>query len=387
MNDFVFAVPPRVVFGWGKVAVVGEECKNLGAKRVFVITGKGNAMQSPSFGIMVDSIRKEGLECEIHAEIETDPCIETVDTVTEMVKESKAEVIVAYGGGSPMDAAKSIAMLQHNEGSIKEYMYKTKQVKNPGVPLIAVPTTAGTGSEMTAGAVTTDTVAKQKIGVTHELLFAKIAVIDPETHVTMPPSITAATGMDALTHAIEAYTSVKTEPISDALSIQAIKLIGTYLRLAVSNGRDRDARSNMALASLTAGAAFANAGLGAVHALAHPVGARFHIAHGVANAMLLPFVMEFNVIGNLEKFKEISILLGENVDGLSLRDAAFKSVDAVVKLKKDLNIPTYLDELGVKEEDLKEIIDDALSYRLLPCNPRDIHEKDFYTIMNKALGK
>ncbi len=343
-------------------------------------------MQSPSFNIMVDSIKAKGIEVEVHSEIEADPCIETVDTVSQQVKDSKAEVIVAYGGGSPMDAAKSIAMLQTNPGSIREYMYKERIVKNPPLPLIAIPTTAGTGSEMTAGAVTTDKIAKQKIGVTHELLFAKSAVIDPETHVTMPPHITAATGMDALTHAIEAYTSVMAEPISDALAIQAIRLIGKYLRRAVANGNDGEARSNMALASLTAGAAFANAGLGAVHALAHPVGARFNVPHGVANALLLPYIMEFNFIGNLEKYKEIAIMLGESTDGLSLRDAAERAIDAVVKLKKDIDIPTYATEVGVCQSDIPAIIEDAITYRLLPCNPRMVKEKDLNAIMKRALG-
>ena len=387
MQDFVFAVPPKVIFGWGKVRVVGEECRNLEAQRVFVITGKGNAMQSPSFAIMVDSIRQQGIEVEVHSEIEADPCIETVDKVSQEVKASGAQVIVAYGGGSPMDAAKSIAMLQTNPGSIREYMYKERIVKHPPLPLIAIPTTAGTGSEMTAGAVTTDKVAQQKIGVTHEMLFAKIAVIDPETHVTMPPHITAATGMDALTHAIEAYTSVKAEPISDALAIQAIRLIGKYLRRAVANGNDGEARSNMALASLTAGAAFANAGLGAVHALAHPVGARFNVPHGVANALLLPYIMEFNFIGNLEKYKEIAIMLGEHTDGLSLRDAAARAIDAVVKLKRDIDIPTYVTEVGVGLEDLPAIVADAISYRLLPCNPRLVQEKDLLAMMERALGR
>ena len=316
-----------------------------------------------------------------------DPSIEIVNEGAKLCRKSGVDIVVAYGGGSPMDAGKSIAMLAVNDGSIEDYMRVRRVYEKQGLPFIAIPTTGGTGSELTAGAVTTDTNAQEKVGVTHEFQWAKLAIIDPETHVSMPPNTTSATGLDALTHAIEAYTSKNHEPFSDALCLHAIRLIGENIRRAYGNGLDMEARSNMALASAMAGAAFAQAGLGSVHGLAHPIGARFHVPHGVANALMLPYVMEASVVADLPRFRDIAIALGEDVHGWSLRDAAYAAVDAVITLKEDLEIPTYLYEVGVEEEDVAPIIADALTYRLRPLSPRDFNEDDFKKIVARAMGQ
>ncbi len=394
IKEFVFRIPTRVVFGVGAVAKVGEEAKKLGGTKAFIVTGTGSTVRSEGFAKMKDSLEAAGLTVEVFAQVKQDPSIETVNEGAEIVRKGGFDIVIAYGGGSPMDAGKSIAMLAKNPGSIREYMRGkadtpgTEKVYSvPGLPFIAVPTTAGTGSELTAGAVTTNTETKEKVGVTNELQWAKVAVIDPETHVGMPAKITAATGMDALTHAIEAYTSKNHEPFSDALVLHAIRLIGENIRRAVGNGQDLDARTNMACASAMAGAGFAQAGLGSVHGIAHPIGAMFKVAHGVANALMLPFVMEESIIADMPRFRDIAVALGEDVSGMSLREAALCSVDAVMTLKEDLGIPTYLYEVGVKDEDIAPIIADALTYRLKPMSPRDFDEEDFKRIMESAMGR
>ncbi len=201
----------------------------------------------------------------------------------------------------------------------------------------------------------------------------------------MPPSVTAATGIDALTHAIEAYIAVKATPLSDALALQAIELIGANLRQAYANGNDREARSNMAIASLIAGGAFANAGLGAVHGIAHPIGARFKVPHGVANAIMLPYVMEYCLIANYPKFRRIAVALGENVNGLTDREAAGLAIAAIKNLNRDIDIPGSLRVVGVTADDREAIVKDAATYRLLPNSPRQLTIKDLDIIVGRAL--
>ena len=388
MKEFVFRIPTRVIFGCGAVAKTGDEVIKLGARKAFIVTGTGSTVNSAGFARMIESLKSAGVETELYAAVKQDPSITTVDEGALLCRKCGADIVIAYGGGSPMDAGKSIAMLAVNEGSIEDYMRVRRVYDRQGLPFIAIPTTGGTGSELTAGAVTTDTKAQEKIGVTNEFQWAKLAIIDPETHVSMPPKTTSATGLDALTHAIEAYnTSKNHEPFSDALCLHAIRLIGENIRRAYGNGLDMEARSNMALASAMAGSAFAQAGLGSVHGLAHPIGVRFHVPHGVANALMLPYVMEASVVADLPRFRDIAIALGEDVQSWHVRDAAYAAVDAVITLKEDLEIPTYLYEVGVKEEDIAPIIADAMAYRLRPASPRDFNEEDFTKIMARAMGK
>jgi alcohol dehydrogenase len=332
-------------------------------------------------------MEEAGIPFEVYDRIEQDPTLPAIEAARKAALRYGADAIVAYGGGSPMDAGKAVAMLVANGGTVDEYLYVKKTFQNPGLPFLAIPTTAGSGSEVTATTVIRDEARKSKRGLTHPLAFARTAIIDPETHVTMPPAVTAATGMDALTHAIEAYTSRNHQPFSDALCLQAIRLIGENLRRATGNGTDIDARSHMAAASALAGIGFAFAGLGSVHGLAHAIGARFHVPHGIANALILPFVMEASIIADMPRFRDIASALGEDVSGLTLREAAFAAVEAVATLKADLEIPTHLSEVGVREQSLKAIIEDAYGYRLRPFSPRDFSREDFKGILRRAMGK
>lgn len=386
MKSFAFRMPTRVVFGTGVLETIGEEALKLGQEKAFIVTGRTATKTSPFLPIMIQSLEVKGFAVKIYSDIEADPSIETVDTGASLMREWGADLVIAMGGGSPMDAAKSMAMLQGNEGSIKEYIFGEKKVAQPGLPVICIPTTAGTGSEVTAAAVTTDRITQQKIGLSHDYMMPKLALVDPRLHGSMPPRVTASTGMDALTHAIEAFVATGAEPITDALCLEAIRLIGKYLRRAVAVGDDLEVRGQMALASLIAGGGFTNAGLGAVHGLAHPVGARYGVAHGLANAILLPYVMEYCLMADYEKFSRIAEALGEEVTGLSVREKALAAVKAVRALNDDIGIPRTLQEVGVQPEAIEAIAQDGATYRLLPNSPRRLDKNDLLLILTSAFG-
>lgn len=384
MKDFQFRMPAKIKFGAGVCKNAAELCRELGATKVFILTDP-NILKTTILDPVKESFDNAKLPYEIYSDIIADPDIETVDKTAEALKNSGADLVLAVGGGSPMDTAKSICMLQTNEGSVRDYLFGgTKTVTNPCMPLVAIPTTAGSGSEMTPAAVITDNQNKIKLSVTHDFLVPKVALIDPSIQLGMPGFITATTGLDALTHAIEAYVSLNASPVSDAMAMQAMKLIGKYLRTAVANGNDLEARSNMAVASSIASVAFMNGGLGVVHGIAQSMGGVAHVAHGVANALILPYAMERNVVGNLEKFKEIAAALGENVDGLTLREAADQAPAAVFKLAQDVRVPLKLTEVGVTREHFPEIIKGTMAYRLLAVNPCKLQEKDIVEILEKA---
>ena len=327
-----------------------------------------------------------GISTQVFSEVEADPSVETVTKGAAELTAFGADAAIAFGGGSPMDAAKSMAMISANGGSILDYMRVRKVYTKRPVPLICIPTTAGTGSEVTAAAVTTDKEAREKIGISHDFQIPAYAIVDPVLHVSMPPSVTAATGIDALTHAIEAYVAMKANPMTDSLALSAIKMIGDNLRLACANGEDLNARGNMAMASLIAGGAFTNAGLGAVHGIAHPVGAQFGVAHGVANGILLPFVMDYCLMSNYPKFRNIAGALGKPVEGGQDRDAAKLSVKAVCELKADIGIPETLAEIHISPDALDGIVRDAATYRQLSNSPRRLKSDDLQIIVSRALG-
>ncbi|VBB05745.1 alcohol dehydrogenase iron-type [Lucifera butyrica] len=386
MKDFVFNMPTKVVFAVGAVNGIGQECRALGGTKAFLVTGRTATRNSPYLGQIEKSLQEAGVAVQIYAEIEADPSVGTIDRGAAVLKSAGADIVIAFGGGSPIDAAKAMAMLQKNEGSILDYMRGRRQTANAGLPLICIPTTAGSGSEVTAAAVVTDRGSKEKIGISHGSMTPKVAIVDPVLHVSMPPAVTASTGIDALTHAIEAYTAVQANPLSDAACLQAIRLIGKYLRRAVANGKDMEARGNMALASLLAGIGFNHAGLGAVHGIAHPIGAQFGVAHGVGNGIMLPYVMEYCAMADYTKFGDIAAALGENISGMSGRDAAQQAVSAVRALKQDIGIPETLAAAGVPPTAVDAIVRDAITYRRLPNSPRQLTGEDLTVIVERALG-
>lgn len=384
MKDFIFKLPTRIMFGVGKAGEIGNICKEKGYKKVMILTDP-NIAKTDLLPKLEDSIKNAGLDLGVYDQAMPDPTVELVDEVAKIVKESKADAVVALGGGSPIDLAKSVCMLQTNEGSVRDYLFGgSKTVQNPSIPLIAIPTTAGTGSEITAASVISDTQNKTKLSVTHDNLFPQVALIDPLMHLGMPPVVTASTGLDALTHAIESYVSLGSEPISDAMGIQAIRMISENLRTAVADGSNLEARTNMAIASTIAGAAFLNGSLGVVHGIAQSMGGLHHTPHGIANGLILPYAMERNYVGNLKKFKEIAVAMGQNIEGLTLREAAHSAVEAVFDLAEDVGVPTTLPEVDIQREDFPPIIEATMAYRLLAVNPCKLKAQDVENILEHA---
>lgn len=385
MGMSVFQTAGKIIAGWGSLSQLAAEVEALGARSVLVVCDA----VIEKIGL-VERVREQlaplGVKLGIFSEVEPEPRLAVVERCLQAIKEGGCDLLVAIGGGSSIDVAKAASILVTNPGTIKDYL-GVNLVARPGIPVAAVPTTAGTGSEVTPIAILSDEEDQLKKGVVSPYLLPRVAIVDPELTVTMPPHITAATGMDALTHAVEAYISINANasPVTDALALEAIRIISRSLRTAVANGRHREARESMAMASLMAGIAFANAGVGAVHALAYPLGAQFHLPHGVANAVLLPYVMEWNMLGALSRFKDMALAMGERVEGLSERAAAERFVEAVKQLSADIRIPSRLRDLGVTAEAIPGMAEGASKVtRLLANNPRQLSVDDIREIYERA---
>lgn len=386
MKDYIFKLPTKIYFGENSALRLKEILSDYGITRVMVVTDQGIAGTQP-FKRLMAKLGEDKVDYVLFDKAEADPSIEAVDAAAQILKDSGADGVLAVGGGSSIDTSKAISMLVTNEGSVREYLFGgTRTVTNRPLPLIAVPTTAGSGSEVTAASVITDNQHDIKLSVTHEYIMPLAAVVDPYMHVGMPPMITASTGMDALTHAIEGYVSLNAEAISDMYAETAIRMIGENIRTAMYKPNDIEARSNMAIASILAAATMVNAGLGAVHGISQSMGGIAHTPHGIANSLMLPYVMEMNVKGNPKKFARIAELLGENTEGLSERDAAELSIKAVKQLSEDLRIPDSLSKLDipVTPDMFPKIVEGTMGYRLLAVNPVKVREQDVYGILEKA---
>ena len=384
MNDFDFRMLTRIRYGVGISGKIADFAREMGGSKVFLIADK-ILMETGALDGVFESFEKANMEYILYTDIVPEPPVKVVDEVANAMRHLSCDICVAIGGGSTIDTAKAVCMLQTHEGSIKDYLFGgSKTVTNPCVPLICIPTTAGTGAEVTAASVIDDTEKKVKLSVTHENLIPDLALLDPTLQLSLPPFVTATTGMDALTHAIESYTTLNANLVGDAYAFQAMQLISSNLRTAVSNGSNMTARGNMVVASFLAGVSLLNCNVSVVHGIAQSIGGIAHVPHGLANALILPYAMEINYIGNLEKFRNIAICLGEKVEGLSLRDAAHKSVEAVINLENDIGIPRKLSEVGVTRDMFPQIIEDTMKYRLLAINPVKITKKHVEKILEAA---
>jgi len=376
--------PAKVIFGTGVATKLGDELRDRKLKRALLVADEG-IRKSGVLDDIKKSLKNAEIGFEIFSEVRPNSGDKIVERGAQIAKKESCDVIVGVGGGSSMDTAKAIAAMVTNEGLIKDYEGLNK-IKELPLPIVAVPTTAGTGSEVTLWAVITDEEQRRKMGIGSAMLIPTFAIDDPLLTVSMPPSVSAATGMDALTHAIESYVNTATQPISECLALEAIRLIGKNLRPAVARGENIKARYNMLLASLMAGLAFHHTRLGNCHALAMPLGGgKWQIPHGIVNAILLPHVMEFNLIGNLEKFALIAQTMGRRMDGISLKETAEEAVKAVKELSEDIGILQGLGEFGVKEKDLPEVAQEAIKSGNVTVNPRRTNIHDLVNICKKAL--
>lgn len=313
------------------------------------------------------------------------PTIQNVEEGLQVLTDESCDLILSVGGGSPHDCAKGIALVATNGGKITDYEGINNKATQPPFPLVAINTTAGTASEMTMFSVITDEARQLKMAIVDQKVTPLISVNDPNLMLAMPSSLTAATGMDALTHAIEAYVSVAANPITDTVALKAIEMITKYLPKCVSDGEDVEARVQMAYAQFMAGMAFNNALLGYVHAMAHQLGAIYHLPHGVCNAVLLPHVQRFNASTHPTKFVDIAKAMGKDVSGLSIEEAAMSAIDAMQELSSEIGIPATLSELGVKSEDIETLAKSALEDVCCMTNPRQASQSEIEAIFTSAM--
>lgn len=369
----------RVVMGENSLSNIGEDVVKYG-KKALIVTDKG-VRQNGLLDPIVSALSAAGVEATVFDDVVSNPTIANVEDAAKAQKLSGSEVIIAVGGGSPMDTAKAAALLATNGGNIREYEGFGK-FSTPILPLFTVPTTVGTGSEVTKGAVISDPDRHAKMVVASDLLYPKAAYLDPRMVAGLPAPVCAATGIDALTHAIEGYIAKGATPFTDGLNLQAIKMIGEHLRPAVAG--NRQSLYQMLIASCIAGIGFHNAGLGLVHAMANTMGGHFNVHHGVANSILLPHVMAFNLIAHVHKFSDIAVALGENIEGITRREAAGKAIAAVKQLMVDVRVPLRLRDAGITEESIPVMAEESLTALDRPGNPRSNNVKDIEELYRSA---
>ncbi|MDE7142509.1 MAG: lactaldehyde reductase [Muribaculaceae bacterium] len=371
-------------FGPGAREVLPKEIARLGLHKAFVATDKDLI----KFGVadkVLDVLRRAGIPYEVFSEIKPNPTVANVKAGVKAFAESGADFILALGGGSSIDTAKAVGIISNNpefaDGGSLEGVADTRR---KSVPVIALPTTAGTAAEVTINYVITDEANEKKMVCVDPNDIPAIAIVDAELMYTLPRSLTAATGMDALTHAIEGLITRGAWEMSDMFELKAIEMIARHLPTAVAEPSNAEARDGMAVAQYIAGMAFSNVGLGAVHGMAHPLGAIFDIPHGVANALLLPVVMEFNAPAAIEKYGRIAGAMGVDTAGMSPEEAAAAAVEAVRALAVRVGIPQHLSELGIGEADLPRLAAAAMADVCTPGNPRDVTEADLLALYRKA---
>ncbi len=398
-ETWTFHSAGQLLFGRNAIRQLGEVAGRLGAKRALIVTdpiltkaGLADRAREP--------LAAGGLAVEIFSGGEPEPSMRAALECIALARKFQPDVLVGLGGGSNMDLAKITAVILVHGGQPRDYVGDDK-IPGPVASLICVPTTAGTGSEVSAASVLTDTDNQIKVGILSNHLRPKVALVDPLLTVSCPAKVTADSGIDALTHAIEAYTAVDNavfplpagersvyqgkHPLGDVMAEKAIALIGAHLRRAVANGNDLDARDGMALGATLAGMAFSNVGVAVVHALEYPVGGATHCSHGAGNGLLLPYVMRFNLSARPREFAAIARLLGEEVAGLSEEQAAQRAVAAVEKLRGDIGIPRRLRDLGVRENQLRPFAEKAFQIkRILRVNPRPVTIEDLEGILRTA---
>lgn len=386
MNHKFFRMPQVLITGSGSAASVGAEISKLGKTKALIVTDEILLKLGTLDGIK-QSLEEANIGYEIFCDIKGEPTDTYVTEGLKIFKDSGSDIIIACGGGSPIDTAKAISIMATNPGSINDYI-GIGNVKEDGVPMVAIPTTAGTGSEVSIFTIITDTAKDVKMLIGSPQLMPRISLVDPLLTLNMPKGLTAAVGVDALTHAIEAYVSVKAQPMTDLLALEAIRLLAGNLRQAWANGQNVTARENTMMGSMLAGLAFSNASVALVHGMSRPIGAYFHVPHGISNAVLLGPVMDFSLVGNPARYKDVAEAMGEDVEGLTDMEGAKIAAEAVKELIADLEIPS-LSKLGVDKEKLDkhaaQMAKDAIASGSPGNNPRKASEEEIVALYYVAL--
>jgi alcohol dehydrogenase class IV len=379
----IFYSPNRVVFGSDTLRTVGNEVLQLGAKKAFIVTDPG-VVKADLVRSVKSSLESAAISYAIYDRVEPEPPIRCVTEATALFRSEGCDLVIGMGGGSSLDVAKAVSIMVTHGGNLHDFI-GMDLVKKRGAPKILIPTTSGTGSEVTRVLVVTDEKDNTKKVVNSIYALADVALVDPLLTLSLPPKVTADTGIDALVHAIETYVAVTATPFSDILAEKAIAWIGEYLPVAWAKGSNVEARYYLSLASTVAGMAFASGGLGAVHALAYPIGTEYHLPHGRSNAIMLPHIMRYNLPGSPEKYAMIAGLMGRDVEGLSVMEAADLSVEAVEDLLSTVEISYRLRDYGIPKEAIPKLVEGGMKFaRLFAFNPRDLNEKDVRMVFDDA---
>lgn len=379
----VFQCPGRIIMGTGALDHLPEEIERVGGRRIVVITDPGVAA-SPSLRMVERVLGDAGIRYDLFDDVIPEPPFEVLDRSTRFARAFRADLIVGFGGGSSMDTAKGTALLLTNGGDPRSYT-GVNLVPKPGLPVILMPTTAGTSSEVTNIAIFKDRTEKLKKGIVTDFNYCKAAILDPRLTLSVPSDVTAATGMDALIHALECYISVRATEITDAFALKAISYYRTYLPRACRDGDDLEARMKMQEACLMSGLSFGNAGVCGVHALSYPLGGRFDVPHGISNTLMMLPVLKFNRPACPERYRDIAEALGVDCEGKSSDEAGAEALDLLAELAREVRVPTKLREEGIPEESLEDLADNAIKVtRLLANNPRPITREDALQLYREA---
>lgn len=379
----VFLAPRKTILGRDAVLQLGKEAKALRAKKAIIVTDPG-VVKAGLCRTVQEVLDKASISATVFDKVEPEPPVRVVEACIAAIKADDYDLVVGLGGGSALDVAKGAAAIAPCGGKVLDYV-GMDTLPGLGLPKILIPTTAGTGSEATRVFVMTDEADNTKKVVFSDFLMSDVAILDPMLTLSMPPVVTADTGLDALVHAIESYVSVNTTPFAEILALEAISLIAHNLPIAYAKGSHLQARYNMLLAANLAGSAFTSGGLGAVHGLSYVLGTQYHMPHGRSNAIMLPHIMAFNRTGNLEKFARIAQAMGEVTENLSLHEASEMSVAAVKKLLTAVGISFRLSDYGIPQKDLPTLVEGGLKQsRLFVPNPRDLTESDVRKIYDGA---
>jgi alcohol dehydrogenase len=378
-----FFIPSVNLMGAGCLTEAADAVKAHGFKKALIVTDKV-LNQIGVVKQVADLLAERNVEAVVFDGTQPNPTMGNVEAGLALLKANDCDFVISLGGGSPHDCAKGIALVASNGGSISDYEGVDVSAK-PQLPLVAINTTAGTASEMTRFCIITDEARHIKMAIVDKNTTPLMSVNDPELMLAKPASLTAATGMDALTHAIEAYVSIAATPITDAVAIKAIELIQAHLRTAVSDGQNLEAREQMAYAQFMAGMAFNNASLGYVHAMAHQLGGFYDLPHGVCNAVLLPHVQRYNAKVCPERLRDVAKAMGVNVEVMTAEQGADAALEAIQVLSKDVGIPAGLKDLGVKNEDISILADNALKDACGFTNPKQATHEEISKIFAAAM--
>ena len=382
-----FYAPGKIIFGPGGLSQVGTEAKKLGSIALIVL-GRSAMRKSGALNCLTHLLEENNLKYIIYENIPSDPTVETVDTGASLARKGSCNLVIALGGGSVLDTGKAISAMVTNEGSVADYQEiegKGRKFKTKPIPFIAIPTTSGTGSEATRNAVITNTKLGLKKSIRDLWLIPEVALVDPELTLSLPPHITAICGGDALTQCIESYLGKKSQEITDALALHALGLIGKSLVKAVKEGKNLEARKDMAVAALLSGLCLSNSGLGAAHALSHPLGVYYKIPHGLSCAVLLPYIMEYNLPVVTKKLAKMAECLGENIFSLSETEAAQRAIKKIKEILTTIGIEENLFGWKIKEENFTKLIKDAKGGSL-NNNPRNTSDEDLIELLYKTTG-